>query len=90
MNTLVKYFPLTSFLILCSGCASQPRDLDQGPGLLIGVWHGLIAIPSLTIGLFSDVRIYNFPNSGYWYDVGFAFGFFMSSIILLLAMFGDK
>ena len=65
------------FVLLLTSCASQPSNISgDGPGFFIGLWHGYIAIFSLIVGFFTDVRIYNFPNSGYWYDVGFVIGFF--------------
>jgi hypothetical protein len=36
--------------------------------------HGLISPFSLIGGLFSDIRIYAFPNNGGWYDFGFMVG----------------
>ena len=66
-------------MCLLVGCASQPHSYaDSAPGFFMGIWHGYIAIVALIIGFFTDVRIYNFPNSGYWYDVGFVVGLFSS------------
>jgi hypothetical protein len=60
-------------------CAHQP-DLRlytthaDVPGFFSGIWHGLVAPIALVAGIFSDVRVYNFPNSGGWYDFGFLLG----------------
>jgi len=72
------------FSLLLVACASQPTNISSDvPGFLLGLWHGYIAIFSLIVGLFNDVRIYNFPNSGYLYDVGFVIGFLFCLFTLL-------
>lgn len=44
-------------------------------GLLLGLWHGLIVPVTFVISPFTDtVNIYDFRNSGNWYDVGFFLG----------------
>jgi hypothetical protein len=70
-------------------CASQPSVEYQAdaPGFLSGIWHGL-SLPFSFIGsIFFDVRVYAFPNTGRWYDVGFVLGVvpsvFVSSVIFL-------
>lgn len=71
-----------------SGCAHQPSTYSyDAPGFLMGLVHGYIALFSALAGLFTDVRIYNFPNSGYWYDVGFIIGFifFMLNVAIWLS-----
>ena len=58
-----------------AACAGQPDAPDADlPGLFIGVWHGLIVPIALLAGLFSDIRIYAFPNEGFLYDLGFVIG----------------
>ncbi|USD36179.1 hypothetical protein [Ferrimonas sp. SCSIO 43195] len=67
-------FSLT-VLILLSGCASQPETHGNDlPGFFTGLMHGFFFIFSFIASLFSDVRIYTFPNSGVWYDFGFLVG----------------
>ena len=83
IKNFMKLFLLTLTLII-SGCASQPADNELGPGFFVGIWHGLVALPSVVIGLFTSIRIYNFPNSGYWYDLGFVFGFIISIFVLFV------
>jgi hypothetical protein len=60
---------------LLAGCATQP-PLSGGdaPGFWLGLLHGAIAPFSLIASFFYDVRIYAFPNSGWWYDLGFFLG----------------
>ncbi len=74
----------TSFLmvlasLLLAGCAHQPLASEMAgynpPGFFSGFWHGLIAPVALIVHLFDEaIRVYAFPNSGGWYDLGFIFG----------------
>lgn len=61
---------------LAASCARQPVPPDAGnvPGFLLGLVHGFIILFSFVGGLFSDIRIYAFPNAGGWYDFGFLLG----------------
>ncbi len=69
------------FLSLClsalilSACAHQPPPMTYDPpGFFSGLWHGFIILFSLIGGIFTDIRIYAFPNSGGWYDFGYFIG----------------
>ena len=71
----------TFFLVLlaltlgCMSCAHQPRpDSFDPPGFFSGLLHGFIVVFSLTGSIFMDIRIYAFPNSGFFYDLGFLIG----------------
>lgn len=58
-----------------AGCATQPEPTAwDPPGFFSGLLHGFIIVFSLIGSIFTDVRIYAFPNSGFWYDVGFFLG----------------
>jgi hypothetical protein len=60
---------------LVPGCAHQPPPLPIGsPGFFSGFLHGFLVLFALVASIFTDVRIYAFPNSGFWYDVGFFIG----------------
>jgi hypothetical protein len=60
---------------LLASCAYQPTPTgDNLPGFFSGFWHGFIIFFSLIGSIFGDVRIYAFPNSGGWYDLGFFLG----------------
>jgi hypothetical protein len=62
-------------LFVIAGCAHQPAPTAYDPpGFFTGLWHGFIIIPSVVVGLFTEIRIYAFPNTGYWYDVGYVIG----------------
>jgi hypothetical protein len=61
-------------LVLAS-CATQPDpSAYDPPGVLLGLVHGFISLFSLIGSAFWDIRVYAFPNSGGWYDLGFVFG----------------
>jgi hypothetical protein len=56
-------------------CATQPAPPPAGaPGFWLGLVQGLIAPFALIASLFTDVRIYAFPNAGGWYDLGYLLG----------------
>jgi len=66
-------------LFLCaailSACATQPApSASSPPGFLHGLLHGFTILFSLVGSLFTDYRIYGFPNSGWWYDLGYFLG----------------
>lgn len=64
---------LTVFLL--ASCAHQPRmPLVESPGFFMALVHGLVAPIALVASLFTDVRIYAYPNTGGWYDLGFLLG----------------
>ena len=62
--------------ILLTACANQPpASAFETPGFWYGLLHGVIAPFALIVSFFkSDVRIYEFPNSGWWYDFGYIIG----------------
>jgi hypothetical protein len=64
----------TSTLVLVA-CATQPPPPASGaPGFWLGLVQGFIAPFALIASLFTDVRIYAFPNAGGWYDLGYLLG----------------
>ncbi len=69
---------LSVFLSLCvifiAGCATQPPPVQDGPGFWVGLWHGMSAPVSFVVSIFKDIRFYQSPNGGIWYDVGFLLG----------------
>ena len=61
-------------------CASQPpANAYDPPGFFMGVLHGFCILFSLIASVFTDIRIYSFPNTGGWYD----FGYFIAASIFL-------
>jgi len=77
-----KQYRTIAFVSLCmlilgliSGCAHQPQpSAYDPPGFWSGLLHGFLIFFSFIGSLFMDVRIYNFPNSGGWYDFGYLIG----------------
>ena len=72
VGLLIGLCVIASLLV---GCAYQPRPATYDPpGFWSGLFHGFLIIFSFIGGLFTDARIYAFPNSGGWYDFGFLIG----------------
>jgi hypothetical protein len=64
-------------LAALAGCvAGDARFNTQDPaGFFFGLWHGIISMITLVIGIFSDgVQVYERNNTGGWYDFGFLLG----------------
>jgi len=81
----------TCAIVLClvtAACATQPtlpKFLENDPpGFFSALLHGMTAPLALLVGLFSDARIYAYPNSGFSYDLGYLIGMF--SWVLALAL----
>jgi hypothetical protein len=69
-------------MIVCaailSACATQPvPGTSDAPGFWHGLLHGFMILISLIGSIFTDYRIYAFPNSGFGYDLGYVFGALM-------------
>ena len=85
MSRSARLLPHVLFLAAClavlllHGCATQPPlpSAPQLPGFLLGLLHGFLILFSFIGSLFTDVRIYAYPNSGGWYDFGFLLGAMM-------------
>ena len=61
--------------IIVTGCATQSMtEVAHPPGFFHGLLHGFIILFSFIASLFTDYRIYAFPNAGGWYDFGFLLG----------------
>lgn len=66
---------VVSISLALAACATQPiPDAFEPPGFFSGILHGAIAPLALVGSLFSDIRIYAFPNTGWFYDLGFLLG----------------
>jgi hypothetical protein len=64
-------------VLVVAACATQPAppsDTSNVPGFWHGLLHGFIILPSFIISLFTDHRMYGFPNTGRFYDFGFLLG----------------
>ena len=73
-----KYFTILfsiGIMAILSGCAQHSvTEIIDPPGFWYGLLHGFIILFSFIGSLFQDIRIYAFPNSGIWYDLGFLIG----------------
>jgi hypothetical protein len=76
-----RAFRVVAFVLVCSaaavlnGCAHQPTpEAYEPPGFWFGLLHGFLIFFSFIGSLFTDARIYAFPNSGVWYDFGYLIG----------------
>lgn len=69
-----------------SACATQPEHVSDGPGMVLGLAHGAMAILALLASTVTSVRIYAFPNNGFSYDLGFCIGFATSLIVPVLSL----
>lgn len=66
---------LTATATILASCATQPVPTAfSPPGFWSGLLHGFTILFSLIGSIFTDYRIYAFPNSGGWYDLGYFFG----------------
>jgi len=59
-------------LVLAAACTHQPIPIAGAgvPSFWLGLWHGLIAPFAFIGSLFTDIRLYAYPNNGAWYDFG--------------------
>lgn len=63
------------FCALLAGCAAQPQvTAFDPPGFWSGLLHGSLIFIELIGSIFTDCRVYAFPNSGGWYDFGYFLG----------------
>jgi hypothetical protein len=89
-NLVVAIF----LLMVLAGCASHysPENIADPYGFFSGIWHGAIAVLTITVNIISwvlslanisflqDIQIIGRPNTGFFYYIGFAIGFFWLSL----------
>lgn len=72
---LLAFAAVGGAALLVSACATQPPpEAATPPGFFSGLLHGFLILFSFIASLFTDFRIYAYPNSGGWYDFGFLLG----------------
>lgn len=59
---------ISIFLI---GCFPSNSPSQNPAGFFSGIWHGWIAPISLIASIFTDARIYETNNTGFFYNLGF-------------------
>ncbi len=82
MKDFTKRYKSAIFLVLIVlgliGCATQPlTGGDDLPEFWLGIVHGFLIVFSMIGSYFSDIRIYAYPNSGSFYDLGYLLGAMM-------------
>jgi hypothetical protein len=69
------FLTVIAMALVVASCATQPRpEAFDPPGFFSGLLHGFLIVFSFIGSLFANIRIYNFPNSGGWYDFGYVMG----------------
>ena len=71
---ILKFLPIIVLAILVlTSCFAGTRNesVDSPAGFFTGIWHGWIAPFALILSLFTDYRIYEVYNNGFWYELGF-------------------
>lgn len=72
---IFAFAAISAVALLLQSCATQPPPADfNPPGFLFGLLHGFLILFSFIASVFTDYRIYAFPNSGGWYDFGYLLG----------------
>ena len=72
---ILGFLAFNAFICLLTSCATQPSSETYAPpGFFSGLIHGFLITFSFIGSLFTDIRIYSFPNSGSWYDFGYLIG----------------
>ncbi|MGB8800051.1 MAG: hypothetical protein WCC97_05150 [Candidatus Acidiferrales bacterium] len=74
-SRIIVFLAVIAMALVFASCATQPRpEALNPPGFFSGLLHGFLIVFSFIGSLFTDIRIYNFPNSGGWYDFGYVIG----------------
>ena len=77
MKCISKVILILVALSLLCGCASQmPGTISErnAAGIISGIIHGYFILLSLFCSIFADVHIYETPNTGFGYNLGFVLG----------------
>lgn len=80
MTSNLRVLVPLALALLIAGCgfATTGYSVYDPPGFFLGVWHGLLAPWTLILRLFLDIKMYAFPNTGWFYDFGFIIGIIFS------------
>ncbi|MBN2380325.1 hypothetical protein JXM67_11050 [candidate division WOR-3 bacterium] len=76
LSTIIPIVAVLALLVF-AGCAAGDVRWDEAnpSGFWAGLWHGMIAVVTFIISLFSKtVKMYECANNGGWYDFGFILG----------------
>jgi hypothetical protein len=73
-----RYAVLLAAALALAACAARQSTsaiTPDGPGFLLGLWHGFIFPVAWLFSLFTDrVAVYAVPNNGGFYDFGYFLG----------------
>lgn len=71
-----RFFGVMLLTVLAiGGCADQPPMIAYDPpGFFSGLLHGFLIFFSFLGSIVFDIRIYAFPNTGFFYDFGYLIG----------------
>lgn len=62
-----------------------PNELGTIAGILMGIWHGFIALITLAISFFNpQVQMYEVHNDGTMYNLGFMLGLVLFCVVIFL------
>lgn len=74
-HRIFAFVSISLFALILASCATQPyAGAYDPPGFFSGLLHGFLILFSFIGSLFTEYRIYAFPNSGGWYDFGYLLG----------------
>ena len=74
-NVVPLLFIMLLGMLVLAGCANQPPPgAYNPPGFFSGLIQGFLIVFSFLGSIFMDIRIYAFPNSGFFYDLGYLIG----------------
>ena len=60
-----------------------PNELGNVAGILMGIWHGFIAVITLIISFFNpQVQMYEVHNDGNMYNLGFMLGLILFCVVI--------
>ena len=75
MKRRAVWVTVAGIAILMASCARQSSlPVANPPGFWRGLFDGLVVFFSLIASIFTDIRIYAYPNAGGWYDLGYFIG----------------
>ena len=61
-----------------------PNELGNVAGILMGIWHGFIAVITLIISFFNpQVQMYEVHNDGNMYNLGFMLGLILFCVVFV-------
>jgi hypothetical protein len=66
--------PICMGIFLTYSATQSASYINDVPGFWMGILHGFASPFALIGNIFTDIRIYASPNSGWFYNLGFIIG----------------